>query len=197
MQLFVSLFASWTSWVNSGLSYSVICILYYILCKCTTLHPACILNFYILDFIFEIYVFKNYLYFIFLHSTKEVLKKHPLHSGKSFIIVYFLWVLRENEMVVVTEPGDYRQVRPSTCLATFLCQSRDGERSGLVNALNTHHWHCQPARVNKNISVWYNRQQSLLHCLLVSYDLSIRTWENGQQRFLIKSPLEVFLPQSG
>ena len=73
-------------------------------------------------------------------------------------------------MVVVTEPGDYRQVRPSTCLATFLCKSRDGERSGLVNALNTHHWHCQPARVNKNISVLYNRQQSLLHCLLVSYE---------------------------
>ena len=172
MQLFVSLFASWTSWVNSGLSYSVICILYYILCKCTTLHPACILNFYILDFIFEIYVFKNYLYFIFLHSTKEVLKKHPLHSGKSFIIVYFLWVLRENEMVVVTEPGDYRQVRPSTCLATFLCQSRDGERSGLEPP----RWmHSTPItgtasqlRVGKNISVWYNRQQSLLHCLLVS-----------------------------
>ena len=112
--------------------------------------------------------------FIFLHSTKEVLKKHPLHSGKSFIIVYFPWVLRENEMVVVTEPGDYRQVRPSTCLATFLCQSRDGERSGLEPP----RWmHSTPItgtasqlRVGKNISVWYNRQQSLLHCLLVSYE---------------------------
>ena len=35
---------------------------------------------------------------------------------------------------------------------------------------------------------------SFIVCSLVR-NSSIRTWENGQQRFLIKSPLEVFLPQ--
>ena len=133
--------------------------------------------------------------FIFLHSTKEIMKKHPLHRGHILIIVYFPWVLRENEMVVVTEPGDYRQVRPSTCLATFLCQSRDGERSGLVNALNPHHWHWhQPGWTKIYQSDTTDSRVSFIVCSLVM-NLSIRTWENGQQRFLIKSPLEVFLHQ--
>ena len=150
MQLFVSLFASWTSWVNSGLSYSVICILYYILCKCTTLHPACILNFYILDFIFEIYVFKNYLYFIFLHSTKEVLKKTSFTQWKLFYHCLFsvsierkwdgccYWARRLQTGEAQYLPGYFLMSEPRWW------KVRPG--AAQVNALNTHHWHCQPAQ---------------------------------------------------